>query len=136
MNSPSKARAYAPVVLRIGLAVLYLWFGFSEVTNVQMWTSYVPSWATSMSGLSVDTVVLFNGLFEIAMGTLLALGFLVRWVALILALHMLLIVFDIGLTAIGMRDLAIATSTLALSLFGSDGLTLDCRMAVTGPAQV
>lgn len=123
----STARAFAPVVLRIGLAVLYLWFGFSEILDTASWITWVPEWATALTGLSAHTIVLLNGGFEVLLGGMLAIGIAVRWVAFALALHMLLIVIDIGLTAIGMRDLALALSTLALSLGGSDWLTLDKR---------
>lgn len=114
----------AALVLRLGLAALYLWFGISEVMNVAQWTSWVPAWATARTGMDVQTIVLLNGGFEIAMGALLAFGILTRWVALILALHMFLLVFDIGLTAIGVRDFAIATSTLALAILGGGRIAL------------
>ncbi len=126
--SGSTARAFAPVVLRLGLAMLYLWFGFSEVVDAASWLSWVPQWATDLSHLDAHTIVLLNGSFEVVAGALLAIGIAVRWMALLLALHMLLIVVDIGLTAIGMRDLALSISTLALSLGGSDWLSFDRKI--------
>ena len=119
------ARAFAPVVLRIGLAAMYLWFGFSEVLNPDLWTTWVPTWASSLTGLTPHTIVYINGGFEIAMGAFLAFGLAVRWVALILAAHMALIVYEIGFDAIGVRDAAIAAATLALGLGGADWLSLD-----------
>jgi uncharacterized membrane protein YphA (DoxX/SURF4 family) len=116
----STARAFAPVVLRLGLAVLYIWFGFSEILNTPAWTSWVPAWAVSLTHLSAIQIVLFNGAFEVVAGAL---------VAALVALHMLLIVIDIGLDQIGMRDLAICCATAALALGGSDWLTLDRRLS-------
>jgi uncharacterized membrane protein YphA (DoxX/SURF4 family) len=123
----STARAFAPVVLRLGLAILYLWFGFSELLNTPAWTAWVPGWAMSLTHLSAAQIVLLNGGFEMVAGALLAIGIWVRPVAALLAAHMLLIVVDIGLDQIGMRDLAICFATVALSLGGSDWLTLDRR---------
>ncbi len=119
------ARAFAPVVLRLGLAALYLWFGFSEVLNPEMWVSWVPTWASSITGLSAHSIVYINGGFEIALGAFLAIGIAVRWVALVLAVHMAVIVYEIGFDAIGVRDAALAAATIALSLGGSDWLTLE-----------
>ncbi len=119
---------YAPVVLRLGLAILYLWFGVSEITNTGAWTTWVPAWATAMTGLSAETIVQLNAAFEILAGALLAIGLLTRWIALALGLHMVLLVFEIGFNAIGMRDFAIMMATFALALFGADAYTLDKRL--------
>jgi uncharacterized membrane protein YphA (DoxX/SURF4 family) len=127
--SDSTARAFAPVVLRLGLALLYLWFGFSEIANVGAWTAWVPVWATSLTGLTATQIVLINGGFEIVAGALLAIGIWVRFVGGVLALHMLLLVVDIGLDQIGVRDLAICFATMALALGGADWLALDRRLA-------
>ena len=103
-------------VLRIGLAILYLWFGFSQLMNGIDWVSWVPDWAVSVLHLPPAMIVLLNGLFEVALGTLLAINIWVRWVAFILALHLFVIVLDIGASAIGVRDFSLAAATLALAL--------------------
>jgi len=120
-----KPEPYAPVILRIGLAFLFLWFGFSQLLNTASWISWVPAWAPALSHLGVDDIVMLNGSFEIIAGAFLAIGIWVRWAALLLGLHLLVIVGDIGLSAIGVRDLALSLSTFALSAFGSDRWTLD-----------
>ena len=123
-----KPEAFAPVILRYGLSLLFLWFGFSQLLNAGAWISWVPAWVPSLAHLGVDDIVILNGSFEVIAGAFLAIGIWVRWTALILALHMFMIVFDIGLSAIGMRDLAIAFSTLSLATFGSDNYTLDSEV--------
>lgn len=116
---------FAPLVLRIGLSALFIWFGLSELLNVSEWTSWVPAWATALIPLKVSTIVILNGSAEVIGGAFLAFGILTRWVSLLLALHLLLIAFDIGFTAIGIRDFALAFSTFALSLFGKDDWSLS-----------
>ena len=131
MRTPSYFRnpeVYAPAILRYGLSLLFLWFGFSQLLNAGSWVSWVPQWAPAITHLAVDDIVVLNGSFEVIAGAFLAIGIWVRWAALILSLHMFLIVFEIGLSAIGMRDLAIGLSTLALSAFGSDRFTLDAEV--------
>lgn len=111
----STFQKYGITILRIGLAILYLWFGFSQLFDGLNWVSWVPAWAVALAHMPPAMIVLGNGLFEVVMGALLALGLWVRPVAFVLAAHMALVTFDIGLTAIGMRDLTIAFSTLALA---------------------
>lgn len=111
---------YAPAVLRFGLAALYLWFGLNQLFDTAAWLGWVPTWAIGLTGMSADAITLFNGGFEVVIGALLALGLFVRWAALVAGAHMFLITVDIGLSAIGVRDFAIAASTLALGLWGDD----------------
>lgn len=101
-------------ILRLGLAALFLWFGFSQLMDGVNWVSWVPEWAVNLVHLPPAMIVLLNGSFEVIAGSLLALNILTRWAALALALHLVVLVFDIGLTAIGVRDFGIMMATLAL----------------------
>lgn len=108
------------LILRYGLAILFLWFGFSQLLDGVNWVSWVPEWAVNLLHIPPAMIVLLNGAFEVVAGGLLAFNILTRWVALALALHLVVLVFDIGLTAIGMRDFAIMAATFALALFAED----------------
>ncbi len=119
-----KAQSYAPIVLRLALAAVFAWFGTSQWLNPSMWVGIVPSWATGLSGMSASTIVHLNGTFEIIAALLLAVGVWVRWVALLLALHLFVIAANFGFTSIGIRDFGLSFSTLAVSLFGGDDWSL------------
>ena len=106
------------LVLRLGLSSVFLWFGFSQLLDGINWVGWVPEWAVSFLHLPPAMIVLGNGLFEVVLGTLLALGLWTRFVALLLTLHLALITFDIGLTAIGVRDFGLTLATAALAFVG------------------
>lgn len=103
-------------ILRLGLAALYLWFGFSQLIDGASWVSWVPIWASDLLHMPPAMIVLLNGLFEVVLGAALALNLFVRPVAFLLFLHLTLVTYDIGLTAIGMRDFALTLVTLSLAL--------------------
>lgn len=105
-------------ILRIGLAIVFLWFGFSQLLDGINWVSWVPEWAVNVLHLPPAMIVLANGLFEVIAGALLALNIFTRWVALALAVHLLVITIEIGATAIGVRDFGLTMATLALALLG------------------
>ncbi len=107
------------LILRLGLAALFLWFGFSQLLDGINWVGWVPEWAVNLINLPPAMIVLMNGLFEVIAGSLIALNLLTRWAALALAAHLLVITIDIGLTPIGVRDFALTMATLALALFSS-----------------
>lgn len=113
---------YAPVVLRIGLAAVFFWFGFTQIIGPAAWTSLIPTWVVNLAGISATTFVLMNGIFEVCAATLLVFGFFPRIVSALLFLHIISIITDIGLGAIGVRDFGIAMGLLAIFLNGRDFL--------------
>jgi len=115
-----KNKKYAPFVLRLALAAVFLWFGFSQLQNPAMWAEIVPSWAVSFSGMSAETLVYINGIFEIIGGSMLALGIFVSPVAFLLFLHLLVITSNFGVSPVGVRDFGLSFATLAIAFFGSD----------------
>jgi|SRR3989338_146476 len=127
--SQSNLARRAPIVLRLGLAALFLWFGVSQVLSPESWMAWVPEWTNDVLGVSVPHIVLMNGTFEVVGGVLLALGLWTRWVALALSLHLFFIAFEVGYNDIGVRDFTLAVSTLAVSFFGPDTCSLDNKIA-------
>lgn len=111
---------FAPIVLRLGLSGVFVWFGTSQILDPAIWTSYIPGIVAHITGLSAITLVVGNGIFEVAMAIFLVFGVWVRPVAAILFLHMCAIVASVGLDSIGVRDVAIATGLLSVTLYGND----------------
>ena len=108
------------IILRLGLAAVFLWFGFSQLVDGISWVGWVPGWAVEFLHLPPAMIVLGNGGVEVVLGALLAMGIWTRWAALLLALHLAVITFDIGLSAIGVRDFGLTVATLALVFLVED----------------
>lgn len=104
------------LLLRLGLSAVFLWFGFNQLFNPEAWTRIVPDYATNLLGVSAATIVLANGIIEVVLGSLLALGLWVRVVAFILALHLIPITLEMGFGATGARDFGLVLAVFALSL--------------------
>ena len=122
---------FAPVVLRLGLAGVFVWFGMSQILDQTAWTSFIPDFVLNITGLSATTFVFLNGIFEIIMSVLLVFGIWVRPVATLLFLHMCGIVASVGLDSIGMRDIAIAAGLLSVALYGNDIISWRYKPAVS-----
>jgi uncharacterized membrane protein YphA (DoxX/SURF4 family) len=101
------------LLLRFGLAAVYIYFGFSQLLDAERWFRVVPDWATSLSGLSVSTIVMLNGYFDLIFGALLALGLWLVPVSFILAAHLAVITLSIGFNPTGVRDFGLTMATLA-----------------------
>ena len=114
----TRTHSFGITLLRLTLALVFLWFGFSQISDAAMWTSFVPDWATTIA--SAGTLVLLNGLIEIIAGGMLAFGILSRWIGLLLGIHLFIIAVSMGLTAIGVRDIGLALATLSLFFLAKD----------------
>ncbi len=114
---------FAPLLLRVGLAAVILWFGTNQLLEPSLWVSWVPAW-TSALGTDAMTVVYLNGAFEVVAGVLLLLGCWTRLVAFAIFLHMCLIILDIGMSPTGVRDAGIAVGLLALAMQEGDRYSL------------
>ncbi len=116
MNIFKDQHALGLHVLRLGLAFLYLWFGFSQLIDSVNWVVWVPTWASDLLHIPPAMIVLLNGTLEVVLGAALALNIFVRPVAFVLFAHLAIVTYDIGLSAIGVRDFALTLATLSLGL--------------------
>ncbi|MEK7614248.1 MAG: DoxX family membrane protein [Patescibacteria group bacterium] len=119
-----KLKQLAPIVVRIGVALVFVWFGLEQLTNVSDWTGWLPNYARSLP-ISPETLVYVNGVFETALGLLLLTGLYTRLAASLFALHMAHIITVVGYGEIGVRDFAIFMATLSTAFHGADGFSLD-----------
>lgn len=103
-------------LLRLGLASVFLWFGFSQLLDSLSWVDIVPEQATNILHLPPAMIVMGNGIFEIILGSLLAMGFFVRIIAIIFAVHLIPIAISFGLTATAIRDFGLIVACLSLAL--------------------
>lgn len=116
---------YAPVVLRLGIAIVALWFGFSQLKNPAQWTRMMPDYVNMIVPFSKATLVIINGSLEILLATVLLLGIWTRVTSAIITLHLLHITTIVGYGAVGARDLALTLAALAIFLHGPDDYCLD-----------
>lgn len=86
---------------------------------------YLPDFLLQLD--YAKTLIYFNGAAEVILGTMLLIGFLVRPVALLLALHLLTIAIGLGYNDIMIRDLGLTLATVSIFLGGADIWTIDSR---------
>ncbi|MBX4196667.1 DoxX family protein [Candidatus Pacearchaeota archaeon] len=112
-------KKYAPIILRVGISLVFLWFGSQQLLHASDWTTYLPGWVNSLP-LQPTTFVLANGIFEIIFGLMLILGLFTRFTAALLAIHMLGIVSSIGYNDVAIRDFGLFMACVAIFFYGPD----------------
>lgn len=124
-NVLEKMNNWAPVVLRVGIALVFLWFGTEQLLDTNSWVNMIPDTIVNLSGMSAETLVCINGIFEVIFGLALLVGFFTRLSALLLALHLVNIIFVVGYNSIGVRDFGLMMASFSIFLSGPDAWCLD-----------
>ena len=143
MISINECKKYAPIILRIGLALVFLWFGLTQLVNPQSFMGYLPDFLLDHSAdmnhehpfqsahnlpLTAHVIIMGNGFFETVFGIMLILGLFTRVSSLLLALHLFGIMITLGYNDIAIRDLGLMFAAFAIFLNGPDRWTLDNKL--------
>lgn len=124
---PMPTRKWGLPLLRISMSLVFLYFGLSQLWQPFRFVGWLPPEA-SLIPLAPTTLILFNGVLEVALGLLLLLGVYTRIAALVLGLHLVAIAVTMGFTETAVRDMGLAFATLSVALSGSDGWSLDDKL--------
>ena len=114
LNFLDRFSQYAPLTLRVGLAFVFIWFGWSGLTNPTMWVGLVPAW-TAMFG-SAYNLVLIHGAFELVLGLTLLFGFYTRLSATLLLISLLQTLTILGWGAVMVRDIGLTLALISIIL--------------------
>jgi len=122
-------KKYSPVLLRIALSLVFLWFGINQLIFPNMFLGYIPSWITQNPIIPLEPgfIIMGNGIFEIVFGILLIAGLFTRLVSLFLGLHLIGIMLGLGYNDIAVRDFGLMLATISITLNGPDIWCLDNR---------
>ena len=139
-----KWKTYAPVVLRVGLSIVFLWFGITQVINPESFLGYIPEWLYphessmihehplrmmhNIPSIPTHTLIMGNGFLEIIFGGLLLIGLWTRISAIVLTFHLMGIIIGLGYNDIAVRDFGLMAGTITVALYGPDKFCLDKKL--------
>ncbi len=109
------SKNYAPIVLRLGLAFVFLWFGINQLLSPNDFMGYLPEFLLNLSFAS--TLVLINGVVDLLEGIFFAWGKYVKLTAAVAFVHLLVITISVGYNDIAIRDVGLLCSIAALYLW-------------------
>lgn len=110
----NKFKNYSPLILRLGLGFVFIWFGFSALFTPGLWLGLVPTWTHFLG--AAKTLVLIHGLIEIIGGLLLCAGFKIRIVSTILFLSLIATISRLTFGPVMVRDLGLTVAMISIFL--------------------
>lgn len=103
-------------ILRVGLAITFLWIGFSILREPVAWGGYLQPWALKLLPIPLPQAMMGTAVLDIALGVLLLSGVFTFFAALAGALHIVLVLIVSGITDITARDIGLLAGMMALTL--------------------
>lgn len=119
-----KQKKYVSLLLRLGLGVIFFWFGLTKFTNIESWYSFIPPWLESLLPISVNIFLYSQGVIETLIGLLLILGIYVRKSAFLAALILITIIFTLGFNDLALRDFGLLMISICLMMLGEGEVSL------------
>lgn len=119
----NKSKEYAPLVLRLFLSIVFLWFAISQFSNLQTWTGLVPEYFLNFAPATF--FVFLNALIDLTIGLFLVVGLFIRPISFVGSLHLISIISMMGYNPIAVRDFGLLGAMITLFLLGPDKFSLD-----------
>lgn len=101
-------------ILRVGLAITFLWIGVLIFKQPEAWGGYLQPWAAGLLPMPIAQAMIGTAFLDILIGALLLIDSLVWLATLVGAVHLIIVLVVSGITDITVRDIAILAGVVAL----------------------
>ncbi len=103
-------------VLRIGIAITFLWIGILIFREPEAWGNLLQPWAANLLPVPLREAMIATALLDIIIGVFLLIDVL-TWIAGLLGVfHLIIVLTGSGIDAITVRDIGLLAATLALAI--------------------
>ena len=109
---------YSNIFLRLGLAVVFIWFGVDKFLNPEYWLSaWVPQSVlllASKLGIGGMDVVYASGVFELLVGASVLSNIFIKIFSVLAMIFLIIVLFTFGMSEVLIRDVGLMGGFLAL----------------------
>ncbi|MFH1769563.1 MAG: DoxX family protein [Parcubacteria group bacterium] len=112
---------YSFFILRIGLAIVFFWFGVDKILDPTYWVNaWTTGWMINIVdriGITPDQLMYVVGIFEILLGLSLVTKVLLRIFAFLGMIFLAINVIAFGFSEVMIRDIGLLAGLLAVVLW-------------------
>ena len=111
------------LLIRIGLAAVFIYAGIHTLFNYQSWIGFVPGWIQSI--LDPKIFLYLHSGFELILGIFLLIGFFLPITSLLTFFDIFAILIFYGVDDVTFRDFGLMMASLALFLLSREKSKVD-----------
>lgn len=101
-------------ILRVGVAITFLWIGILIFKEPLAWGAYLPLWVDNLLPFSLETAMISTAILDILIGFFLLIDYLTWQAAFLGSLHLAIVLVVSGINAITVRDIGLLAATISL----------------------
>lgn len=101
-------------ILRVGLAITFLWIGILIIREPEAWGGYLKPWVADLLPIPLARAMMGTAFLDILIGILLLIDWETWIAALLAALHLVIVLTVSGITDITVRDIGLLAAALAV----------------------
>lgn len=101
-------------ILRVGVAITFLWVGVLIFKQPEAWGGFLQPWAAGLLPIPIAQAMVGTAFLDITIGVLLLIDLFVWPAALVGAIHLIIVLTVSGITDITVRDIGLLAAALAL----------------------
>ena len=101
-------------LLRIGLAITFVWIGVFILQDLRGWELMIQPWALKLLSGSLAFAMVSTAILDIVVGLFLLLNIWTWFFAFVGALHLIIVFITVGINIITVRDIGLLFATAAL----------------------
>ena len=101
-------------ILRVGLAITFLWIGVLIFKEPEAWGGYLMPWAANLLPIPIREAMIGTAILDVVIGILLLIDSFIWLAALAGAIHLIIVLAVTGITDVTVRDIGILAAMIAL----------------------
>ncbi|MFQ5881763.1 MAG: DoxX family membrane protein [Candidatus Methylomirabilales bacterium] len=111
-----RVRVSSRLAVRLGLAVVFLWFGVDKFLAPEAWVGWIPSWLFGLLGGWQNPFLYLLGGAEVLVGLSFLTGWYLTPAAMASSIFLAAVILSMGFSDIVVRDIGLLGSALSLLL--------------------
>ena len=103
-------------VLRIGMAVTFIWIGIMVLQEPLVWSSYLQPWAANLIPTPIEQAMRTNGVFDIIVGAMFLVTPLAFIAGILGTIHLTMVLVVSGINEATVRDIGLLAASIFIAL--------------------
>lgn len=103
-------------ILRISMAITFLWIGILIFKDPEAWGSFLQPWAQNFLLLPLKQAMIMTAVLDLVVGAFLLIDVLTWLAAIIASVHLVVILVTVGIDAVTVRDIGLLGAAIALAV--------------------